>query len=100
MAPQEVVALLELGGRRAGMHAEGAGIEPLGEALDDGPLAGRVPPLEHHHGGDLGLQERVLEAPEPLLEVGKDALILGLGEERSRSTSSSTVPPRGRKDTV
>ena len=55
------------------MDAEGAGIEPLGEPLDDRSLAGGAPPLEDHDGGDLGFQERVLQAPEPLLEVGTRA---------------------------
>ena len=61
VAPEEVVALLELRGRRAGMDAEGPRVEPLGEPLDDGALAGGVPALEDHHGGDLRVQELVLQ---------------------------------------
>ena len=57
VAPEEVVAPLQLRGRRAGPGAEGARVEPLGEPLDDGALAGRVPALEHDDGGDLRLQQ-------------------------------------------
>ncbi len=63
------------------MHAEGAGIEPLGEALDDGALARGIPTLEDHDGWDLRFQQLVLKAPETLLQVRKHALILGFGEE-------------------
>ena len=40
----------------------------------------RVPALERDHGGDLRLQQRVLQPPQPLLERGEDALVLLLGE--------------------
>jgi hypothetical protein len=80
VAPEEVVALLELGRRRTREGLEGARVQLAGQALDDRPLPRRVPPLERDHGGDLRLQQRVLQPPQPLLERGEDALVLLLGK--------------------
>src|SRR5207244_10778688 len=51
VAPQPVVALIQLGGRRAGVGAEGARVQALDQPPDGRHLAGGVTSLADIEGG-------------------------------------------------
>ena len=69
------MVLLGLVGGANGMNLETPGVEHLGETIDDGSLAGRVPPFEHYHDGHPLRARGTLTLPETKPHFRKDLLV-------------------------